>query len=74
MASTIEIPTKFLKEMADFQFPPSAQERLNQLMDKNNEGELNEPERAELSSLVELNERVTLLKSQAKLFLRQIRN
>lgn len=74
MANTIEIPTQFLEEMANFEFPTSAQERLKQLMDKNNEGLLTELERAELSSLVELNEKVTLLKSQAKLFLHQIGN
>lgn len=74
MVQTIEIPIQFLEEMANFQFPASTQEKLNQLMDKNNEGKLLEEEREELSALIEINERVSLLKGQAKLFLRQNRD
>ena len=71
MSQTIEIPIQFLKEMANFQFPSSTQERLDQLMDKNNEGLLEENERKELWALVYFNERVSLLKGQAQSFLCQ---
>lgn len=71
MVQTIEIPIQFLEEMANFQLPGSTQERLDWLMDKNNEGLLEEDERQELWALVDLNERVSLLKGKAQLFLYQ---
>lgn len=71
MAQTIEIPIQFLEEMANFQFPGSTQERLDCLMDKNNEGLLEEDERQELWALVDINERVSLLKGKALLLLCQ---
>lgn len=71
MGQTVEIPIQFLEEMANFQFSASTQERLDWLMDKNNEGLLERDEREALRALVDLNERISLLKGQAQLFLRQ---
>jgi len=70
MEQTIEIPVQFLMEMARFELPASTQEKLDRLMDKNNEGLLSDEEREELKALVEINERVSLLKGRAKLFLK----
>ena len=71
MGQTVEIPIQLHEEMASFQFPVSTQERLDRLMDKNNEGLLEKNEGEELQGLVDLNERVSLLKGRAQLFLRQ---
>lgn len=71
MSITIETPVELLREMAQFEFPPSTQEKLNQLMEKNTEGNLTEPEKKELRALVDINERVSIIKAQAKLLLAQ---
>lgn len=69
MSRTVEIPVEFLEEMAHLEFPASTQQALSRLMDKNNEGKLSQDEREELRALVDLNERVSLLKGRAKLLL-----
>ena len=70
MGQTVEIPVQFLVEMAGIEFPASTQEKLDRLMDKNNEGLLSAEEREELKALVDINERVSLIKGRAKLFLK----
>ena len=69
MSRTVEIPLDLLEEVARLEFPSSMQEALARLMDKNNEGKLSEEERIELQALVDLNERLSLLKGRAKLSL-----
>ena len=71
MSQTIEIPLELLEEMARLELPPAAQRALARLMDKNTEGELSPEDREELRALVELNERVSLLKGRAMLVLRE---
>ena len=73
MSQTIEIPTEFLKEVAEFQFPPSMQSRIGELMDKNTEDQLSEAERRELKALVEFSESVSIVRGRARLLLRQSR-
>ncbi len=70
MSRTVEIPLELLEEVAHLEFPPTAQQTLARLMDKNNEGKLSEEERKELQALVDLNERVSLVKGRARLSLR----
>ncbi len=69
MSKTVEAPSDFMEELADFKFPPSTQRRLTQLMDKNNEGTLTAEEREDLKALVEISERMALLKGRAMLIL-----
>lgn len=69
MSRTVEIPLDLLEEFAQLEFPLSTQEALSRLMDKNNEGQLTPEEREELKALVELNERVSVLKGRARLLL-----
>lgn len=71
MGPTIETPVDFLEEMANFAFPSSTQEKLDDLMDKNNDGKLTDSEKNELKALVELNERVSLVKARARLILKE---
>lgn len=69
----IEIPAGFLEEMAAFQFPPSIQEQIAKLMDKNTEDQLSKDEHKELRALVDLSESVSIMKGRAKLLLHQTR-
>lgn len=71
MSQTIEIPLELLEEVAQLEFPASTQQTLERLMDRHNEGLLTLEEREELRALVDLNERVSLLKGRAKLLLRE---
>ena len=73
MSRTVEVPLELLEEVAQLEFPPTTQQTLARLMDKNTEGQLSEDERKELQALVDLNERVSLLKGRAKLLLRENR-
>ena len=70
MSQTIEIPADFLEELAEYQFPPSIQDQITRLMDKNTEDQLSEDERKELQALVELSESVSIMKGRAKFLLR----
>lgn len=64
---------EFLEEMAEFQLPPSVQEQLAKLMDKNTEDQLSKDEQKELQALVEFSESVSIMKGRAKLLLHQTR-
>ena len=46
-------------------FPAKADRRLQELMDRNNEGLLNERETEELEGLVELSEQMALVRGEA---------
>ncbi len=45
--------------------PAKADQRLQELMDRNNEGLLTDTERADLESFVELSERLSLVRDEA---------
>jgi hypothetical protein len=51
--------------VAALRFPPRADQRLQGLMDRNNEGVLTDAERGELEALVELSETISLVRCQA---------
>jgi hypothetical protein len=61
----VEVPVPFLKRVAAFKLSPVADRRLQQLMDRNTEGRLSRGERAELRALVDLSERLSLLRAEA---------
>lgn len=63
--STIAAPLEFLETLVDLRFPQKADDRLQVLMDRNTEGRLAQAEREELESLVELSERLSLVRAQA---------
>jgi hypothetical protein len=54
MATTIDAPQQWVENIAMLRLPEQADRRLQQLMDRNNEGQLTEQERAELAALAEL--------------------
>ncbi len=65
MSSTIDAPLEWVKTVGDLRLPPKADQRLQELMDRNNEGLLTDAERADLESLVELSERLSLVRAEA---------
>jgi hypothetical protein len=65
VSSTIDAPVEWVEAVGNLRLPPKADERLQELMDRNNEGLLTEAERADLESLVELSERLSLVRAEA---------
>ena len=64
MSAVLETPVTFVESLAELRFPPKTDERLQRLMDRNTEGQLSPAEREELEALVELSERMALLRAQ----------
>jgi hypothetical protein len=69
MNTTIDAPVEWVETIGQLRLPSKADSRLQQLMDRNNEGELAAGEREELESLVELSERLSLVRAEALLLL-----
>ena len=65
MGATVSAPVEWIAFVSDLRLPPRANERLQQLMDRNTEGFLTESERAELETLAELSEQLSLVRAQA---------
>ena len=65
MGATITAPVEWVEAVGNLQFPAKADHRLQELMDRNNEGVLLESERGELEALVELSERLSLVRAEA---------
>lgn len=65
MSSTIDAPQEWVESVSDLRLPPKPDQRLQDLMDRNNEGLLTETERADLESLVELSGRLSLVRAEA---------
>jgi hypothetical protein len=65
MGPTVSAPVEWIESVSGLRLPPRANERLQQLMDRNTEGLLTESERAELETLVELGEQLSLVRAQA---------
>lgn len=65
MRSTIDAPLEWVETVGNLRLPPRADQRLQELMDRNNEGLLTEAERSDLESLVELSERLSLVRAEA---------
>jgi hypothetical protein len=65
MSATVETPIELLEAMVRLRFPPRTDARLQQLMYRNSAGALTEQERADLESLVELSEEMSLLRAGA---------
>lgn len=69
MSTTIDAPVEWVETIGRLRLPGKSDVRLQQLMDRNNEGELDAEEREELESLVELSERLSLVRAEALLLL-----
>jgi hypothetical protein len=65
MQTTIAAPVSWVETVSQLGLSPSSNSRLQELMDRNNEGRLTAVERAELERLVEMSECLSLVKAEA---------
>lgn len=65
MAAVISAPKSWVASVGRLSLPKKTEKRLQDLMDRNNDGQLTATERRELSSLVEWSENVALIRAQA---------
>lgn len=65
MSTTIPAPAEWVATIGDLRLPSKTDVLLQQLMDRNNEGKLSASEREELEALVELSERLSLVRAEA---------
>ncbi|HEV3039469.1 MAG TPA: hypothetical protein VHA33_16965 [Candidatus Angelobacter sp.] len=65
MSSMIAAPLNWVEAVGKLRFPSKADRRLQELMDRNNEGLLDQSEREELEALVELSEQLSLVRAEA---------
>lgn len=65
MNAVISAPTEWIESVGELKLPDKTDRRLQELMDRNNEGQLAETERRELESLAELSERLSLVRAEA---------
>jgi hypothetical protein len=63
--AVVSAPAEWVEFVSELRLPPKTDRRLQELMDRNNEGDLNESERAELESLVEVSETLSLARARA---------
>jgi hypothetical protein len=63
--STIAAPVEWVEAVGNLHFPAKTDHRLQELMDRNNEGRLQEFEKEELEALVELSEQLSLVRGEA---------
>jgi hypothetical protein len=62
-------PKDLLEQMAELRFDADTDARLQELMDRNNFGELSESERAELARYAALNQQMTIIRGRAMIVL-----
>ena len=65
MNSVIDAPVDWVESVGNLRLPAKADHRLQELMDRNNEGLLDADERGELEALAELSERLSLVRAEA---------
>ena len=63
--ATVAAPRELIEALAALRFPPKTDAHLQELMDRNTQGQLTEAERGQLEALAELSERLALLRAQA---------
>jgi hypothetical protein len=67
--STMQDPRELAEAVVALRLTPKADQRLQELMDRNTNGLLTDNEREELAALVEMSETISLLRAKALLFL-----
>ena len=65
MNAVIAAPVDWIESVGKLRFPSKTDRRLQELMERNNEGLLDQSEREELEALVELSERMSLVRAKA---------
>lgn len=65
MPVMVSAPVKWVESVSALRLPQKADRRLQKLMDRHNEGQLSPQEREELESLVDLSEKLSLVRAEA---------
>jgi hypothetical protein len=65
MLVVVEAPLEMVEAVASLRLPPRTDRRLQDLMDRNNEGNLSVAEQEDLEALVELSETISLIRAKA---------
>ncbi|TWU58518.1 hypothetical protein Poly51_12970 [Rubripirellula tenax] len=65
MDTRVDAPLQWVESITMLRLPEQADQRLQNLMDRNNEGQLTDQERADLAALAELSERLSLVRAEA---------
>jgi hypothetical protein len=63
--SVISAPVDWVESVGRLRLPARADRRLQELMDRNAEGQLTEREREDIEALVELSETLSLVRAEA---------
>lgn len=69
MNATIKVPVEWVEAIGQLCLTAKRDARFQQLVDGDIAGKLNADERAELEALIELNERLSLVRTEALLLL-----
>jgi predicted DNA-binding protein len=65
MSVVVQAPLEMVEAVASLRLPPRTDQRLQALMDRNNDGSLTVTEREDLEALVELSETISLIRAKA---------
>jgi hypothetical protein len=65
MSAVVQAPLEMVEAVASLRLPGRTDRRLQDLMDRNNEGRLTATEREDLEALVELRETISLIRAKA---------
>ena len=65
MSAVVQAPREMVEAVAALHLPPTADRRLQVLMNRNTNGDLSAQEREELASLVEVSEVISLVRADA---------
>jgi hypothetical protein len=65
VTAAVEVPLAWVESLAELRLPPTADARVQRLMDRNTNGELSPAERDELEAWAELSETMAMYRVQA---------
>ena len=69
MAATVDAPMEWVESITMLRLPENADRRLQELMNRNNDGQLTACEREDLAAMAELSERLALIRAEALILL-----
>ncbi len=65
MSTVVPAPIDWVESVGRLRLPAKADRRLQELRDRNNEGQLTPPERTEMEALIEVSETISLVRAEA---------
>jgi hypothetical protein len=65
MQTLVQAPLELVEEIAALRFPVATDRHLQELMDRNTNGQLSSDEKKDLEALAELSEKISLVRAKA---------